>query len=629
MLQLLEYSVEFPTTGRKFSNRIAFAPGLTAITGRNEAGKTIVLEMIGYCLFGKDALRGNASDYRDLSAVLEFTLLDNYVRIERAKKEQMWIGDELVAVGAAAINKEVPGRLGFGLDVFKIACAAQQGEIGALTEMRPTARMQMVDRLTGLNQLEAVEKDCNDERKKHSAVAEALVLGAREPVAPVKPESYQPVDDLISILSDLEAAQRERVRLSLITCPTAPEAPQAPAETDVEALEQHESQRQVALRDQARLEGQLAAIALPRFTLEQLDQAHAYQAYQAEVSRRGLKPDYTIAQLRDWEAIWDQKAQAEGKPVECPKCDHHFLPARPDVDLAAIAALATPPLTLAQITQQHRRLALWAEPLAEVAEFVIPQMQQEVQAHARAEERRAAEQALAGVTVGADRSAELRDARAYRSALAVHNERLGQYAHGRAAYEAAQDALAGIPDQQGVLDAARLRLAEARQYDAALDAYHRDSERYVETAQRIVDARAAGEGFARGAAALKATRTQVKQELAPTISQAASSLLAAMTNGERRRVEVDHEFNITVDGQPLQTLSGSGKSVVNLALRIGMGQVLTSKVLPIFMGDEIDADCDSERAGSIHTTLQALRQYLDQVLIVTHKNVEADQVISL
>jgi DNA repair exonuclease SbcCD ATPase subunit len=70
MLKSLDYSVEFPTTGRSFQNRIEFAPGLTAITGRNEAGKTIVLEMIGYCLFGKAALRGLASDYRNLTATL-------------------------------------------------------------------------------------------------------------------------------------------------------------------------------------------------------------------------------------------------------------------------------------------------------------------------------------------------------------------------------------------------------------------------------------------------------------------------------------------------------------------------------------------------------------------------------
>ena len=122
---------------------------------------------------------------------------------------------------------------------------------------------------------------------------------------------------------------------------------------------------------------------------------------------------------------------------------------------------------------------------------------------------------------------------------------------------------------------------------------------------------------------------KVKQELAPSLSKAASSLLYAMTNGERRFVDVDHDFNIIVDGQPLQTLSGSGKSVVTLALRIGLGQVLTSKVLPIFMGDEIDKDMDAIRATSTHSTFQNLKSVLTQIILVTHKDIEADQVISL
>lgn len=128
---------------------------------------------------------------------------------------------------------------------------------------------------------------------------------------------------------------------------------------------------------------------------------------------------------------------------------------------------------------------------------------------------------------------------------------------------------------------------------------------------------------------MRNARTKVKQELAPSLSRAASTLIAAMTNGERRFVDVDHDFNIIVDGQPLQTLSGSGKSVVNLALRIGLGQVLTSKVLPIFMGDEIDKDMDQERATSTHGTMQNLREYLTQIILVTHKEIEADNVIRL
>jgi DNA repair protein SbcC/Rad50 len=44
-----------------------------------------------------------------------------------------------------------------------------------------------------------------------------------------------------------------------------------------------------------------------------------------------------------------------------------------------------------------------------------------------------------------------------------------------------------------------------------------------------------------------------------------------MTGGQRSVVVVDQEFDVTVDGQRLDTLSGSGKAVANLALRLGLG----------------------------------------------------------
>jgi hypothetical protein len=46
---------------------------------------------------------------------------------------------------------------------------------------------------------------------------------------------------------------------------------------------------------------------------------------------------------------------------------------------------------------------------------------------------------------------------------------------------------------------------------------------------------------------------------------------------ERQSIVVDEEFDVTVDGQALDTLSGSGKAVANLALRLGLGQVLTNR----------------------------------------------------
>jgi DNA repair exonuclease SbcCD ATPase subunit len=92
---------------------------------------------------------------------------------------------------------------------------------------------------------------------------------------------------------------------------------------------------------------------------------------------------------------------------------------------------------------------------------------------------------------------------------------------------------------------------------------------------------------------------------------------------------IDEKFNIKVDGQPLQTLSGSGKAVANLAIRIGLGQVLTNKVFSIFMADEIDASMDNERAEYTAQCMHRLSDNISQIFLVSHKRPEADHYIDL
>jgi DNA repair protein SbcC/Rad50 len=71
------------------------------------------------------------------------------------------------------------------------------------------------------------------------------------------------------------------------------------------------------------------------------------------------------------------------------------------------------------------------------------------------------------------------------------------------------------------------------------------------------------------------------------------------------------------------------KAVANLALRLGLGQVLTNKVFSLFIGDEIDASLDKDRAENCATTLQAVKGWLSQIILISHKTMPADYCIDL
>ena len=129
--------------------------------------------------------------------------------------------------------------------------------------------------------------------------------------------------------------------------------------------------------------------------------------------------------------------------------------------------------------------------------------------------------------------------------------------------------------------------------------------------------------------ALADIRLKIKTYLTPSLSRVASMLLLEMTAGQRSKIVVDENFDVVVDGQRLETLSGSTKAVANLALRIGLGQVLTHRVASLFVGDEIDAAMDASRAASLHASIRRLTPRISQVMLVTHKTPDADWLITL
>jgi exonuclease SbcC len=81
--------------------------------------------------------------------------------------------------------------------------------------------------------------------------------------------------------------------------------------------------------------------------------------------------------------------------------------------------------------------------------------------------------------------------------------------------------------------------------------------------EEMAIALAQGDGWRRVQTALTMLRSLIKGHLVPALSRVASHLLAQMTGGQRSVVVVDQEFDVTVDGQALSILSGSGKAVAN------------------------------------------------------------------
>ena len=141
-----------------------FEKGLTGIIGPNESGKSLIVEMIRFALFGSMALRGKADDYKKLHVELWFAVKgSSYHVLRKGTKVELYRDLAPLASGTKPVNAAIIDTLGYDLTVFDVANACNQGGIEALSAMRPAERKAMVDKTIGLDVLDEVIKHCGDQ----------------------------------------------------------------------------------------------------------------------------------------------------------------------------------------------------------------------------------------------------------------------------------------------------------------------------------------------------------------------------------------------------------------------------------------------------------------------------------
>lgn len=640
---------------KHFDVRFDFETGLTVIVGPNESGKSLILEFIRYALFGTPALRGKASDYKGLKVHLNFRIKGLEYRVERDNgNAKLFRDEEQVATGASVINAKIPEILGYGLKVFDMANCAMQDEVLALGNMKPAERKQAVDSVIGLNVLDNLVTWVKEEGKNLRDEAEILSKNLVAPEEPVKPEGYKLSADLKNELDALRALEEERfVTLAFLANPVQePVEPTCSVTLDLQKLEANQRLRKTVLDQNNKIRAELATIPEARYTEEDLDgfllsnaNHKAWNAYQAHMATMPEKPDgWTWERLeqaeRDrtrrtrWAVI---KAQFEQHKVSCPNCQHEFLPMVSPEDQEL---LNNPPEKTvdceADLEAIRRALKAWDEHETSGWNALSPcdpsplsdaEIQHELDVIKKQSRRVELTAMLEDTVIPEDLSNELAERKVYEAEFVAYQSRVEKWKtwQEQAALKTARLEEIGEPNPlpvQVAYDAARL-------YEGQVETFAKARSRYDDLLQTVTEKQGEAQQHKLAADALLDLKVRIKQYLVPSLNKVASSLLSQMTGGARSVIEVTEDFDIFVDGQELRTLSGSGKAVANLALRIGLGQVLTHKTFNVFMADEIDGSMDAERAGFTAECLQRLTRHIGQILLVSHKTPEADHYIEL
>lgn len=667
MLHSLEYSVTFPT-GRKLEAKVDFRKGLTAVTGRNEAGKSFLVEMVRYGLWGTKALRGAASDYKTLTMSLTFSIKGRKYEVTRSNGKALLTEDGTeIATGTRPVNERIIAILGYDITVFDVANACLQGQVEALGDMRPEQRKQMVDQTIGLTLLDDIIKWVGSEANAAKRSAETLEASLVEPQEPERPADYVGSDQRRQRASELQVLAQEYHSLAgALSQPGAPEPhlPVEPCADTLEQLELHQLEREKALARVREINAKIAALGTVevRWTAEerkalreQIEKVDRWER-KLEHDKRYPKPSLSLEQIEELKANWRAVAlrksalQLEAKIAElrgrgtnrCPECQHEWPLeaeeiARLEAELAELPSedVPEPTVPLAEVEHQSRLHESYqpnpyedAEPVDRFA-YDPRMLEEDERAEENARQRAALQASLMTIEVPEDRTAEFEARRQYEWALENYEQQRKAWQEDRARREVQRkrmEELSGIP---GELELETQLLERDRLYEAALESYQRAYGIYRSQKEEAEALKEQASQYAKARSALQQLKVRIKQHLVPSLNRVASHLLHQMTGGQRNTVHVDEDFNITIDGQALNTLSGSGKAVANLAIRIGLGQVLTNKVFSVFLADEIDAAMDEERAAATAACLRNLTQSINQVILVSHKRPEADHIISL
>lgn len=679
MIKKLKYKIDF-SVGTSRSNEAEFEKGSTMITGKNGRGKSLNLEMIAFALFGSTALRGQAEDYGRIKLELKLEIRGEAFTIKRTKtnSEVLNSKDELIVKGNKPVNEWTVRTLGFNYDVFRISHWCAQGDIQALADMKPTERKKMVDSVAGLTQMDALIDNVSatiSTCKKGIATAEEYVT---KPTKPTKPDitSEEKID---AAIAEVEKDQQELMATKYqIESWVEPKEPRAPVPVGELTLPE----------EPVPLEPKL--IPVPDFTIPEafqgydLDDTHkqlnerviaydkANQEYNAICSQIAMVPkeitDLGTAPL-DLEAIKarnnlieqakQKKSLLDQGDTLCTNCDtrhpiaNEALLKYQNID---IAFANEAPFMMGTVNQHQNYLQLIArrnevnqkldgmertkELLVDFGELIEARNAQS-NALAQNENAITSTKELNERTIGHYRDAVAFAKRNHEQQLQTYDTQLAEY---RAEIKKVNEVISKFNTEQAMweehgldelryaneqLETLRGQKTQWAIYQSTLSRYESDLASYKQAKANIQGEKDILENNQRAKDALVEIKTRVKSYVIPSLNSVASYLINEMTGGEHTNLVVNENFEVTVDNQPLRTLSGSGKDIANLAIRIALGRILTHSVLPVMMFDEIDAAMDDERANYTWQCIQKVTPKIGQVLQVSHKNLPAQHTIEV
>ena len=118
-------------------------------------------------------------------------------------------------------------------------------------------------------------------------------------------------------------------------------------------------------------------------------------------------------------------------------------------------------------------------------------------------------------------------------------------------------------------------------------------------------------------------RSRLNSQIRPGLSQRASQLITALTDGRYSQVDLDEEYTPRLfdDGEFKPVISGGEEDILHLSLRLAVSQMIAERAgldLGLLVLDEVFGSLDEARRDSVIALLQNLKGAFPQILLITH-----------
>lgn len=575
---------------------IKFESGCNYIIGNYGSGKSELLELIGFAFFGVVALRGKSTTYPNLEVTLQFNYVNTKYKIIRTVKDGSIIVDNSIKANTTTgLNNFIINLLGYDYSIYTLSNYCQQGKLQYFSELTAAKRAQYIDKLNGIedakdfsNYLKAVRKDLKTSLEAHKSF-----LRPPEDVDIDLDVDYEEELKSLPETSDTITELTQQVKELSLSFTSVPSTPVMPS-TSLLDLEDYDNivsrfKEYISIEDNI-------------FKLQK-----EIQDIRSQFSRKVISSSLNLESAK-LDLLSSLKNSLVPVDLSCPSCNtsfntsifksEHFVSQYTITELESIIQWLSPDI-------QDRLLSLNSD--ISVLERSLKELDVEEYC----------DKYTTVDNLNRSYNKQKVDLENYNNTLLSikeineHNTSIQNTID-----EVNRNISESIALQKDTVDKQKYYL----RCKSEKDVYLRMLSIYTKALVTSTDIQSKMDIIDLLLDRINSIVEDIQKESLPAISKTASIYLERLTRGVLHKIEVTDTYEIIVDGSPINVRSGAQKDLSSLAFRLSLGQSIVHGILPLFIGDEIDAASTPEVSAYIRKALQELSLDGTQIIIVTHKD---------